>query len=241
MRTPRGPIVAGVVDPATPPAFYGCAVVRTNAQTWRAVQPTDTRIDGIFAQPYPYQNPFPNTGLYGAQDFNAFVVPTPNHVGSIVVSGFVGVPCFNSSQATMGTSVYVWTGPTGNGHINSGFELSPSVVTAATPKAGGNTGNGSLGTVAATNAAAGNFTLAFTSATAFTVTAPGGATLPGGTVGTPYNAGGLQFTVTAGSTPFANGDQFTLTVSTQTIQLDTKSYFTGNSDVTGVAELAINL
>lgn len=79
------------------------------------------------------------------------------------------------------------------------------------PKAGGNTGNGTMGTVTVTSAAAGSYTVSFTSGSAYSVTGPGGAVGTGST-GSAFNTGGLGFTITAGATPFVAGDGFVITV-----------------------------
>lgn len=64
------------------------------------------------------------------------------------------------------------------------------------------------------NAVAGNWTIVFTSPTAFDVKRPSGTTLGSGTVGSPFvGAGELKLTVVAGSTPFVAGDVITLAVS----------------------------
>lgn len=76
----------------------------------------------------------------------------------------------------------------------------------------GNVGNGTMGSVAVNGAVSGAYALTFISSTAFTVTGPGSESLGGGTVGTEFSAGGLTFTVTAGSTSFAADDGFTITV-----------------------------
>jgi hypothetical protein len=57
--------------------------------------------------------------------------------------------------------------------------------------------------------------LEFTSATAFTVTLDS-AVVGSGTVANVFTAGGLSFTVTAGSTAFAADDAFTITVAAGT-------------------------
>ncbi|WJN60933.1 hypothetical protein [Pseudomonas sp. SO81] len=79
------------------------------------------------------------------------------------------------------------------------------------PKAGGNTGNGTMGAVTVSSAAVGAYTVTFTSATAFNVTGPAGS-VGSGTTGTLFNTGGLSFTINAGATPFVAGDGFTITV-----------------------------
>lgn len=72
-------------------------------------------------------------------------------------------------------------------------------------------------TISATSAGVlsveGVYTLSFTSATAFTVKDPSGAAVgAGGTLGTAFSAGGLGFTLTAGSTAAVAGDKAALQV-----------------------------
>lgn len=76
-----------------------------------------------------------------------------------------------------------------------------------------NTGNGTIaaGTVGA-GAQLGTYRISFTSATAFTVTDPSGDTVGSGTVGTAFNTGGVAFTITAGTTAFAAGDEGAITI-----------------------------
>lgn len=91
-----------------------------------------------------------------------------------------------------------------------------SPTSATTAATAGNKGNGTLGTVAVNGAVSGAYSLEFANATSFTLSAPGGAVLGSGTVGTPFSAGGLSFTVTVGATAFAADDSFTITVPTGT-------------------------
>lgn len=77
-----------------------------------------------------------------------------------------------------------------------------------------NTGNGTI-VVGAVGAGAqlGTYRIVFTSATAFNVTDPSGdAVGSAGAVGTAFNSGGVAFTITAGSTAFAAGDEGAITV-----------------------------
>ena len=72
---------------------------------------------------------------------------------------------------------------------------------------GADTGNGTFGGVAATAAAVlGDYQIAFTAPTTFSVTDPRGFALPAGTVGTAYSQQGVSFTITAGGTAFVAGD-----------------------------------
>ena len=78
---------------------------------------------------------------------------------------------------------------------------------------GTNTGNGTVGSLAATTGfKVGNYALLATGATTFSVTDPEGNVLANATVGTAYNQGGVQFTITAGGTAFVAGDSFTLNI-----------------------------
>ena len=73
-------------------------------------------------------------------------------------------------------------------------------------------GNGTVSAGPAIVAASksGEYTARFTSATAFDVIDPTGATAGSGTAGTAY-ATGISFTITAGSAPFVAGDTFIIT------------------------------
>lgn len=98
------------------------------------------------------------------------------------------------------------------------------VVTAATVGAAaavaGNTGNG---TVAAGNPAflgtvqPGTYRVTFTAATRFQVFDPAGRLVGAGVTGTAFS-NQIVFTITAGGTPFAAGDAFTIAVSALTVR-----------------------
>ncbi|MDT4813337.1 hypothetical protein FQZ97_463170 [compost metagenome] len=103
------------------------------------------------------------------------------------------------------------------------------VASAADPD---NTGNGTITGASATTAADGAYTVTITNAGtgAFSVTGPGGASVGSGTVGTPFNTGGLQFTVTAGGTAFVVDDAFTLTVTTEAEAVGEVNYVCADFD-----------
>jgi Phage tail sheath C-terminal domain len=61
------------------------------------------------------------------------------------------------------------------------------------------------------------FTISFTSPTAFAVTGTVSGPAGTGVVGSPFDNNRINFTVVAGTTPFAVGDEFDVTVSTVTI------------------------
>ena len=95
--------------------------------------------------------------------------------------------------------------------------------------AGGNTGNGTLEDITVTTAAVGTYTVTFTSATAFSVSGPGGAVGTGSTTG-GFNAGGLQFDVEVGGTAFASTDAFTIVVTETTTAVAQVDYICAQFD-----------
>jgi len=98
------------------------------------------------------------------------------------------------------------------------------VATPATAAAvAGNTGNGTMGTVTVgAGAKVGVYTLTIiepaTNAGVFVVEDPAGLTVGRGNVASAFSGGGLSFTLADGSTDFASGDQFTITVAAGTLK-----------------------
>lgn len=81
----------------------------------------------------------------------------------------------------------------------------------------GATGNPTSGSITVSGPAVpGAYKLEFTSATRFSVEDPSGKSLGTGTLGTAFNRGGLNFTLTAGGTAAVVGDTATLTVAVGT-------------------------
>lgn len=108
---------------------------------------------------------------------------------------------------------------TGAGKLAAGTLL--AMITAANAMvptaAGGNTGNGTIGSIAiASDAVSGTYLLTITEAAAnggtFEVTSSSGAVIGTGEVGVAFEAAGIGFTLADGSTDFAEGDAFTLAV-----------------------------
>lgn len=94
-----------------------------------------------------------------------------------------------------------------------GKQTAGTFAAAATAKAGGNTGNGTFGTITpGVGATEGVYVLTMTAATTFTITTPSGASLPGGSTGVAYSSAALGFTLTAGGTAFVAGDAFNIVV-----------------------------
>lgn len=100
--------------------------------------------------------------------------------------------------------------------IRSGTVLTKSATIgsagtfAMNPAATGRPTSGAI--TVGTAATPGTYVGTFTSATAFTLKAPSGATVGSGTLGTAFNSGGLQFTLTAGTPAAVAGDTFTINV-----------------------------
>lgn len=90
-------------------------------------------------------------------------------------------------------------------------KITVGAVTSAA-KSGGNTGNGTNTALSAgTRAKTGIYTVRMLTATTFSVTNPYGIPLPNGANGAYANPE-INFTVTAGGTPFIAGDGFDITV-----------------------------
>lgn len=101
------------------------------------------------------------------------------------------------------------TGPADN--ISTSIGQLPSVGGCAFAGSS-NVGNGVVTGISVSGSpTAGNYVATLSSSTSFAVTGPGGS-LGTGTVGTPFSAGGVTFTVAAGTIAFANADTFTIPV-----------------------------
>lgn len=106
-----------------------------------------------------------------------------------------------------------------SGNLKRGTVLgqqNSSPITAAAKA--GNTGNGTIGSLSVgASVKVGVYTAIATDSTHFAVTDPEGNAVGTATVGTAFSTGGqVLFTITAGGTAFAAGDEFDLTVSDAT-------------------------
>src|SRR5471032_1691620 len=100
----------------------------------------------------------------------------------------------------------------GAGTLQRGTVLGQQSAAPMTAAAATNVGNGTIGAISKGPAALiGTYSLRATGPATFTVVAPTQDDLPDATVGTPYISAGINFTLTAGATPFAAGDTFTFT------------------------------
>lgn len=113
---------------------------------------------------------------------------------------------------------------------------------------GGNTGNGTMGTVTVGNdALTGTYVLTITAAAAnagtFSVVDPFGAVVGTGTVAVEFSAGGLSFTLADGSTDFAVDDVFTIAVNAgigEWVAYDDDGANDGRRAATGVLYAAVD-
>ncbi|MFP5276971.1 MAG: hypothetical protein ACLGPM_07640 [Acidobacteriota bacterium] len=244
--TPAPRITPDPNDATNPVAYYGLAALATSTNTLRSILATDagtSGIAGVAVQPFPTQA---SSGTnYGAQAIAALTAIPAGEMLNTLRTGFVGVYC-NTAQVgavTKADKVFVWCAASTGTHIQGGFENAAVAAITATAKVG-NTGNGTVTagpTVTAGTALNGDYVVNFTDATHFEVFDPNGKQLEPGVTGTAYLDGGIGFTITAGGTAFAAGDQFTMAVAYSTIPVP-NAYFNGPGDsATGAVELAFNL
>lgn len=151
------------------------------------------------------------------------------HLGGFLVSRAEGHRSMNRVTITGGAKLYPGT-VLGQQTIGG----TPIGTAAAL---GTNTGNGTIGAISvATGTPPGVFTVEFDDATHFVVSSPAGAEIGHGVTGTPFSAGGVGFTITAGATAFAAADSFTLTVATSAPSL---KYVPVTSTATDGSQIAV--
>lgn len=141
-----------------------------------------------------------------------------------VTSGVLSVgQTITGSGVTVGTKITALgtgLGGTGTYTVDTSQTASSTTITASAAYAtafSGNTGNGVMGAITvSTGAKPGNYKLNIveigTNVGNFFVVDPDGVFIGQGDVGTAFSAGGLAFTLADGSTDFAAGDGFTITI-----------------------------
>ena len=220
-----------IIDPAAPPAAFGLPVKMVSGK----IQPINSASDvpnsvyGVNLRPYPIQG-------NGTDPLGTSTPPTSG-VTDILKRGYVNILLGGSTAAAKDGRVWVRVANAnaGAGKPLGGFEAAPEYAVTA----GTNTGNGTVGSISAGAApASGSYSIKFTSATAFTVTAPYGTSLPPGVVGAAYANPQINFTITAGGTAFVAGDSFT--IGNNLILLPKRWYFMGPADAYGITELAVD-
>lgn len=145
--------------------------------------------------------------------------------------GTINVAINNGTPVGANAPVYVRTilnGSIPNGVVG-GFEAVVDGVTPVPTAFGGNTGNGTVGTLSnLALALTGTYVIQFTAPTAFLVFDPIGRLLGVGATGVAFNAGnGIQFTITAGGTAFTRGDGFTIVAALKTCLIENIVFKTG--------------
>lgn len=217
------------IDAAAPPLAFGLPVKLVSGK----IQPINSASDGVLSVYGVNLRPYPIQGN-GTDPLGTSTPPTSG-VTDILKQGYVNVALGGNAAAVKGGRVYVRTANASAGKPLGGFEAAPEYAVTA----GTNTGNGTVGSISGgASPVSGSYAIKFTSSTAFTVTAPDGASLPPGVVGTPYANSQINFTITAGGTAFAANDSFT--IGQNLIVMPARWYFTGPADAYGITELAIN-
>lgn len=235
-RPEQSTVEQQILDQTTPPLSFGVPVKMVAAK----IQPIATgdaaaAVYGVIVRDYPTSG----NGVDGLG------VASPNKAfpASILKRGYINILLGGTALASSFGKVYVRTANAATGKPIGGFEAANDASIAAGVING--TGSGTI--VAAitdqSQIVTGEYTLTLqsTSATSkVTVIDPNGQRLPDATVGTAYNQNGLSFTITSGGT-MTRGDFFQPIVTSNTIVLSTRSYFTGPADASGNAEIAFNI
>ena len=149
----------------------------------------------------------------GTYTFTCLVAGATGKFQGIAPNGAV-LPALTVGSAFSGGGL-AFTITTGGTNYAVADEFTITVGTAAFANGGSDTGNGTCSAIAVEpGVVGGTYTFTATSATSFTGVDPFGNMLPVLTVGTQYNGGGLQFTISAGGTAYVAGDTFTVTTYT---------------------------
>jgi hypothetical protein len=189
--------------------------------------------------------PYPSSG--NGTDGLGVAVPNTAFPAGVMKTGYMAVQVNNAAvnAPSKNSAVYVRVGNASSGKPIGGIEAAGETSVAGV--AGTNTGNGTIGTLSATDATpAAVFTALFTAATKFDVLDAGGAKVGAGVTGTQLTlTNGLSLKITAGGTAFVAGDSFAITVTQNTVNLSLfangTTYFTGGADANGVAEIAFQV
>lgn len=218
--------------PANPSAAFGAYGLAGKVTAGKFVPllagDLNSSVYGILSRPYPIGGP-------NASDALGVAVPPTNGILSPMRRGHMTV-LLQAGTAALQGQVYVRNGNVSAGKVLGGFEAVSESVGAAT---GGNTGNGTIGTVSTDNTAkGGTYKITMLTATTFRVEDPDGVRLKDGATGTAYTAEGVTFTVTVGGTPMIAGDSFTVAQNTFPLR---NAVFMGPADTAGNVEIAYNI
>lgn len=217
------------------PTAYGIPLIMdASSKRMRAIQANElaSAIYGFLVRPYPTNSS--NEGL-GVAAPNI----TAGAACDVLRRGYMNVRLARGN-ASKGDPVFVRR-VADTGKLVGELEAALDNTVASAAKSGGNTGNGTLGTLSATAAALnGVYQVRFTAATIFNVIAPDGRLLAPGATGAAYAGGEVVFTITAGGTPFVAGDGFDITV-VQRTQPIPGAFFTGAADSNGNVEVGYRI
>jgi hypothetical protein len=124
-RTHPASIEPCLIDPTTPPTFFGePVVVDATSQGVRALKATDTALDavyGIAVRPYPFQQ---STATAGAPATLGAATPPTTQPIDVLRSGYIMVPVVGA--AVKGGRVFVWIAAASGAHVQGGFEIAAS-------------------------------------------------------------------------------------------------------------------
>lgn len=123
-------IEPALINVATPPLAYGCAVVvdtATNSVRQMAAGDTAlTKIYGITVRPFPQQQASTSGGQYGAVALGTAGVPPTTGMLDVLREGYMLVKLSNGGTATKNGPVFVWVAASSGNHVQGGFEVAAS-------------------------------------------------------------------------------------------------------------------
>lgn len=232
--------VAITLNPATGYlSAYGLpGVIDATSGKFRMVAAGDKSVYGLFARPYPFQG----NGTDGLGTTTPPAAPYTSGLGDVLRRGYMSVLLNGTTPAAKGGAVYVRLTNAAGGKPIGGFEAAPDFAQVAAGAGGGgsNTGNGTVTAITGgSNLKPGAYGIKFTGATAYNVTDPDGNLLASVTALGAYTNGEIGWTVTAGGTPFAAGDGFTIT--SNHLKLSSTTDFNGPADASGNVEIGFNI
>lgn len=224
-------VESGLLNAAKAPTAFG-APVKIVSGKFEAIEASDaaTVFYGILSRIAP---------SIAGDLVQTYAGGTPNaeSVQGIVREGYVNVLCKQGTPARNGVVHLRVVADTGKA---IGDLEATSDVGAVGAAVSGNTGDGTIGTVSATQAAqSGVYSATMTAATAFQVVAPDGTQLKAGATGAAYTADGVTFTITVGSTPMVAGDKFTVTVTKNNVALSGVAWAVDGKDASNMTEIRI--
>ena len=119
-----------LINVATPPLAYGCAVlVDTATNSVRQMAAGDTavtKIYGVTVRPFPQQQASTAGGQYGAVALGTAGVPPTSGVIDVIREGYVMVKLSNGGTVTKQGPVFVWVAASTGNHVQGGFEAAAS-------------------------------------------------------------------------------------------------------------------